>query len=301
MTDKSVKPSALALLPFLENMNLMSKSFFALACATLTFVTIGAPVEWTFPLTGVLVWGGGDTINLTVGRADLWDHRGGYPWTDEQSYTNIVAAVESGDTKRLLGLFRKETPKGEPCNPYMLPLGRVVVKLQGGATLARGELDPFTGSGKLILSDGKAIELAMSKKSRAFAMRAVGGDVPYGVSVRHCMEFPSAKEALEAVGFEKAKPWADEDVEGPAGFVWKLPAGAWRRDLVERADQACRFICANSRRVRRPLDEILGDGRAHQGSGTCSAAHLRLRDVPLRRDDRSGRRSGGSPGSVARG
>ena len=238
MTDKSVKPSALALLPFLENMNLMSKSFFALACATLTFVTIGAPVEWTFPrtgcchegipfsdgVTGVLVWGGGDTINLTVGRADLWDHRGGYPWTDEQSYTNIVAAVESGDTKRLLGLFRKETPKGEPCNPYMLPLGRVVVKLQGGATLARGELDPFTGFGKLILSDGKAIELAMSKKSRAFAMRAVGGDVPYGVSVRHCMEFPSAKEALEAVGFEKAKPWADEDVQGPAGFVWKLPA-----------------------------------------------------------------------------
>ena len=238
MTDKSVKPSALALLPFLENMNMMSKSFFALACATLTFVTIGAPVEWTFPrtgcchegipfsdgVTGVLVWGGGDTINLTVGRADLWDHRGGYPWTDEQSYTNIVAAVESGDTKRLLGLFRKETPKGEPCNPYMLPLGRVVVKLQGGATLARGELDPFTGFGKLILSDGKAIELAMSKKSRAFAMRAVGGDVPYGVSVRHCMEFPSAKEALEAVGFEKAKPWADADVEGPAGFVWKLPA-----------------------------------------------------------------------------
>ena len=52
MTDKSVKPSALALLPFLENMNMMSKSFFALACATLTFVTIGAPIEWTFPRTG---------------------------------------------------------------------------------------------------------------------------------------------------------------------------------------------------------------------------------------------------------
>ena len=50
-------------------------------------------VEWEFPrtgnchegmpfsdgVTGVLVWGGDDTINLTVGRADLWDHRGGYP------------------------------------------------------------------------------------------------------------------------------------------------------------------------------------------------------------------------------
>lgn len=104
------------------------------------FATI---VTWQFPRTGschegipfadgktgVLVWGGGDTINLTVGRSDLWDHRGGYPWTAEQSYTNIVAAVNSGDKDRLYGLFKKDTPKGEPRNPYMLPLGRVVIKL----------------------------------------------------------------------------------------------------------------------------------------------------------------------------
>ena len=70
-----------------------------------------ATVEWDFPRTGscheglafgdgrtgVLVWGGGNEIRLTVGRADLWDHRGGYPWTDAQSYTNIVAAQQSGD------------------------------------------------------------------------------------------------------------------------------------------------------------------------------------------------------------
>ena len=118
-----------------------------------------APVEWEFPrlgschegmafsdgVTGVLVWGGGDEIRLTIGRADLWDHRGGYEWTAAQSYTNIVAAVESGDTERLMALFKKETPKGQPRNPYMLPLGRVVLKIPG-ATLTRGELDPFTGT-----------------------------------------------------------------------------------------------------------------------------------------------------------
>lgn len=50
-------------------------------------------VHWDFPRdgncheglpfsdgkTGVLVWGGGCTINLTLGRSDLWDHRGGAP------------------------------------------------------------------------------------------------------------------------------------------------------------------------------------------------------------------------------
>ena len=98
-------------------------------------------VEWDFPregycheglafadgMTGVLVWGGGDTVKITVGRGDLWDPRGGYPWTVEQNYTNITAAVQAGDKDKLKALFKKETPPGEPRNPYMLPLGRVVV------------------------------------------------------------------------------------------------------------------------------------------------------------------------------
>ena len=83
----------------------------ALPCAAVN-------VEWEFPrtgschegmafadgVTGVLVWGGGDTINLTVGRADLWDHRGGYDWLDSQSYTNIVSLVRAGKKEELVGI-----------------------------------------------------------------------------------------------------------------------------------------------------------------------------------------------------
>ena len=192
-----------------------------------------APVEWEFPrlgtchegipfsdgVTGVLVWGGGDEIRLTVGRADLWDHRGGYPWLESQNYTNIVALVQAGRKEELLGLFKKETPKGEPRNPYMLPLGRVVVKLQGGATLRRGELDPFTGLGKLILSDGRTIELAMSKKRRAFAMDLSSVD-GYSVRTVHCMEHAIVSEALEPVGFRPAKK---RDGKDAGGFTWEIP------------------------------------------------------------------------------
>ena len=197
------------------------------------------PVEWEFPrtrnchegmpfsdgVTGVLVWGGGDTINLTVGRADLWDHRGGYPWLASQSYTNIVAAVESGDTKRLMGLFKKETPKGEPRNPYMLPLGRVVVKLQGGATLVRGELDPFTGLGKLFLSDGKVIELAMGKFFYGlFAVKFPNG-AKFDIELKNCMEFSGARDALASVGFKPARyeDWTSFRVERGGSFFWQIP------------------------------------------------------------------------------
>ena len=210
----------------------MKKFACALLGAALSLIAVAGVVEWEFPRlgscheglafadgkTGVLVWGGGDTINLTVGRADLWDHRGGYPWTAEQSYTNIVAAVRSGDKDRLYGLFGKDTPKGEPNNPYMLPLGRVVVKLHGGATLKHGELDPFTGLGKLFLSDGKVIELAMSKESGAFAVKL--GGVKIDVELKHCMEFPVARGALEPLGFKPAKK---RDGKGSGGFTWEIP------------------------------------------------------------------------------
>lgn len=198
---------------------------------------VAGVVEWEFPrlgscheglafsdgVTGVLIWGGGDTMNLTVGRADLWDHRGGYPWTVEQSYTNIVAAVNSGDKDRLYGLFKKETPEGEPRNPYMLPLGRVVVKLQGGATLTRGELDPFTGLGKLVLSDGKAIEIAMCKWGGGLFAMKLGG-VKIDVELKNCMEFPVAGKALEPLGFKKAK-YDDCGQFGcrGGGFEWQIP------------------------------------------------------------------------------
>ena len=207
-----------------------------LAAAALT--VRAAPVEWEFPreggcheglafsdgVTGILVWGGGDTINLTVGRADLWDHRGGYPWLPSQSYTNIVALVQAGRKDELLGLFKKETPKGEPRNPYMLPLGRVEVKLQGDAELMRGELDPFTGLGKLFLSDGKVIELAMSKQSRLFAMRFAKG-LGYSASTLPAFEAPRVKKELEPLGFKKPVCFTVPAHGGESGgFRWTLPA-----------------------------------------------------------------------------
>ena len=187
-------------------------------------------VTWQFPrtgscheglpfsdgVTGVLVWGGGNTINLTVGRADLWDHRGGYPWTVEQNYTNIVAAVRSGDKDRLYGLFKKETPAGEPRNPYMLPLGRVVITLEPEWELVRGELDTATGIGKLHLNRSRSswwqrstaeIEIAMIKPMRGlFAMKMPRG-LTYDVKVVMAMEQPKVREALGAVGF-KTPNWS---------------------------------------------------------------------------------------------
>ena len=265
------------------------------ACASET-------VEWDFPRTGnchegipfsdgktgVLVWGGGDTINLTVGRADLWDHRGGYPWLASQSYTNIVAAVGSGDENRLFGLFRKETPKGEPRNPYMLPLGRVVVKLQGVATLKSGELDPFTGLGKLVLSDGKAIELAMSKKSRAFAMRFPEG-VAFELKSMPSTEFPVYERDLKPLGFEKASV-IDGKVPNCGGFRWKLPADepvwlTWGRKGRECAIMTGRGeIGAECQTPRANFGDVRTESVAQWTAFWTRSAKVKVPDPVLQRE-----------------
>ncbi len=222
------------------------KRLFLSAALVCTLSGVASVVEWEFPrmgschegiafadgVTGVLVWGGGDTVNLTVGRADLWDHRGGYDWLPSQSYTNIVSLVRAGKKDELLGLFTNECPPGwgGTYNPYMLPLGRVVARVPGRKIL-KGSLDTSTGLGKLEFSGGVEATLAMSRNSRAFAME-FSQEVELEVEEIPATEQP-VWDVLERRGFEKARRFRSDSGAG-GGFVWRLPADrpvwlGWRR------------------------------------------------------------------------
>ena len=272
----------------------------ALAMADLAKPCAGA-VTWDFPrlgncheglafsdgVTGVLVWGGGDELRLTVGRADLWDHRGGYPWTAEQSYTNIVALWKAGEKDRLLGLFRNEPPAnwGGRYNPYMLPLGGVVMKLGGNATLARGELDPFTGLGRLFLSDGKAIELAMSRRSRAFALRFPEG-VAFEPRSVPATDFDVYGKSLKPRGFEKAVV-LDGKVPDCGGFRWKLPAdepvwltwGRKGRECVVKTGRGDRVVAEGAERFA----EVAAESSTQWTAFWARGARVRVPDPVLQR------------------
>lgn len=269
------------------------------------FATI---VTWQFPRTGschegipfadgktgVLVWGGGDTINLTVGRSDLWDHRGGYPWTAEQSYTNIVAAVNSGDKDRLYGLFKKDTPKGEPRNPYMLPLGRVVIKLDPKWKLMSGELDTETGLGKLHLlqmqsSLGKdphaTIEIAMSK-SGAFAMRFSKG-VAFDATAHHCFEYNAemAKQ-LKEIGFTDAE-FGEHEIPGGAvrGFNWKIPGdNQVVLSVIKMRDVLAVGTSRDEVKINVDYDKIAAESVAYWKSFWEKGARVKVPDPVLQRE-----------------
>ena len=116
---------------------------------------------WRFPLprthtgvplgngrTGLIVWGEGATLCITIGRADLWDHRGGMPWTDRQNYADIRAALERGDEAAIRSIFRPSTEgvPGQPPRPCVLPLGRIEIDLAEGWRLEDAVLDLRRGA-----------------------------------------------------------------------------------------------------------------------------------------------------------
>lgn len=116
--------------------------------------------QWTFPLPrthtgvplgngrlGALVWGEGDTLRMTLGRADLWDHRGGSLWGEGQTFTAIRESLERSDETRLRALFEQTDPEpGAPARPTIMPLGRVDITLPAQWHLSTAQVDATAGS-----------------------------------------------------------------------------------------------------------------------------------------------------------
>ena len=118
-------------------------------------------LNWIFPLPrthtgallgngllGAMVWGGGDTLKITLGRGDLWDHRGGMRWTARQNFKAIRACLEANDEKGIADLFRVDTgdKPGQPKRPSIIPVGRIDLSFGKGACLVDADLGLRTGA-----------------------------------------------------------------------------------------------------------------------------------------------------------
>lgn len=94
------------------------------------------------PRTGLLVWGGGRELVLSIGVPDLWDHDGGAHWRKEHAYANIRRMLETGDAEAMNRAFFAGGHK----TPQLLPFGRITLRLPKGVALDRARLDVRTGA-----------------------------------------------------------------------------------------------------------------------------------------------------------
>jgi alpha-L-fucosidase 2 len=94
---------------------------------------------------GVLVWGEGDTLRLSLDRGDVWDLRPAGPvGTEEWTYATMRALAQAGEHGRHVELF--DVPYDTIAHPTKLPGGRVEVVLSEGFRISRLRLDLAAGT-----------------------------------------------------------------------------------------------------------------------------------------------------------
>ena len=179
---------------------------------------------WRFPLnrahagiklgnnrTGLLVWGGGDTLHLSIGVPTLWDHDGGAEWRDGQSYQAIREVLEKGDEKGLRKIF-PPTVK----TPQLCPMGRVILTFTG-RRLDTATLDIHSGMLSVRFAGRKpgALLLGVDWESGVLFGKMSAGPAP-AAEILPAYWQPHNEETFKARGFEPPRVEAD-------GFAQPFP------------------------------------------------------------------------------
>jgi alpha-L-fucosidase 2 len=184
--------------------------------------------KWRFPLTrthcgilqgngtfGAMIWGD-EKLHITINRADFWDHRGGMPFTEDMTYTNIRECLEAGDEQRLRKLFEGKPPEpGQPNRPSILPFGRLEIDFGKGSKIISGVLDTQNGEVSLkVEKNGKSYSvlcvLLMDKPCLYISLED-------GLSIQSINRVPAWEyvgEYLKNISFDPPIMFNDKDLSG---------------------------------------------------------------------------------------
>ncbi len=191
--------------------------------------------NWSFPLPrthtgmllgnglmGAMVWGE-ELLCITIGRVDLWDHRGGLQWTEKQSYAAIRDCLERGDQQGLRKLFEEtDRPPGHPARPSIVPVGRIEIDFGSNCSILSGELNLKMSSIVLSVSRGKRehrvrIVLDMTKPVLAVTMPAA-----LRANVSRVPAWEYVGDHLTSIGFSEPELF-DDDASSTHGWTQALP------------------------------------------------------------------------------
>lgn len=185
-------------------------------------------VNWTFPLprthtgmllgnatTGLMIWGENNHLKITIGRADLWDHRGGMAWTEKQNYRDIRRFLEENDEKGLRKLFETDTEhtEGQPGRPSVIPVGRIDLLLGEDAELQAGNIDIKTGICTVkYTKSGKecCLKVVLSMTEQVFVIKCSDNDE---ITISPQPEWELLTETLSKISFTPSVKF-QKNIEG---------------------------------------------------------------------------------------
>lgn len=195
-------------------------------------------LTWNFPVNrthagillgngtqGLMVWGI-DTLNITVGHAGFWDHRGGNDFASRTTYHEVKSLVDTKDEAKIRALFSIEEKPNEPSRPWHLSAGVCQVVLPAGYRLQKGVLNTKNGVITIALNSpqGKTVKLIIEESTeKNLAWIKLPAEWGSGTKVQLKPFYDYISSTLAYRGIAPPVKWNRNNI---TGFTQTLPKDA---------------------------------------------------------------------------
>ncbi|MBR9998208.1 MAG: hypothetical protein KFF73_04515, partial [Cyclobacteriaceae bacterium] len=230
----------------------------------LYFIIGGKTLEWDFPLKrthtgmligngvqGLMVWGFDNQLNITVGRAGFWDHRGGNEFASRTTFRDVKNLLYKNDAAGLAEAFAvPEKNKEYPPRPQQVGGGRLELHLPEGYVLEKGIL---------VLDNGTAVIRGTDRDRKNFSLRLgqsmyqeicwieVPDPLVDSVRLELVPSWEYVSEELSKYGVAPPDVWEDKHT---GGFVQTLPEDPSLAIVFKKADNLILLSSALEKNAR---------------------------------------------------
>ena len=191
-----------------------------------------APLVWHegFPLgngrLGVMVWGDGAPLCLTLDHADLWDLRANEAFLDhpEYSYAGLRRLVQEGRFDEAREVFEERERRDNPIGPTKLSIGRAELRIgagKGGPWIL--DIDRAVVEGSLQTGDAeRTFTLFAHHDLDVLCLRVTGGSGPDLESACQLIPLAQMTPEMASLGCPPPEVFQEDDVRG---MVQGVPDG----------------------------------------------------------------------------
>ncbi len=196
-------------------------------------------LTWQFPLPrphtgvllgngtqGIMVWGGGRTLHLTISRTGFWDHRGGVDFDTKTTFTDLKANLVAGNEAAIKAAFA--VPKSEKPSlghPQQLGGGRLDVTLPFGWLIQYGNLFTDRGLLQLVVRDPQQVSHVLNIRQAA-SLEVTDLEIPKALRGKLVFKllphYSFVGETLRAASIEEPT-WVVKEANGKGAFIQPLP------------------------------------------------------------------------------
>ncbi len=277
----------------------------------LTLSALAQPAQrlvWHFPITrphtgillgngtqGLMVWGGGRQLNITIGRAGFWDHRGGNEFTAKTTYQDVKRLLQAGDYDGIKRAFAiPKTGDQGFGHPQQLGGGRLEITFRDTVTLTKAYADFRDGRVDIRMNEratgngsSKGFFL-MINQSPDQEITEIYGSTGLIEQVRLVPAGDATGPRLGEVNIAEPSPFSESGVNG---FVQTLPTDqpltvAYRQLTYQDLSYGAIYIATalGDDQKKRLVDKLLSYGN---DPGNVNAVALRKSNIKFWQDYRA--------------